>query len=86
MSAYYELLNNNNEDKATNFLIETITNIYQNPTHKINSNSKNTMIDYVFDFFKELKNIFWKTNISLPDINLKGNIWDYALEIKKDIR
>jgi hypothetical protein len=58
MSAYYELLNNNNEDKATNFLIETITNIYQNPTHKINSNSKNTMIDYVFDFFKELKNIF----------------------------
>jgi len=82
MPAYHELLESRDEQKSINFLIDTIENIYQNPSHKINSNSKSTMVDYIFDFIKEIKGMFWKNNITIPD--LKATIWEYAIEVKKD--
>lgn len=81
MPAYHELIEARDESKAAEFLIKTIEEIYYNPSHKINSNSKQTLIDYIPEFFKDFRDMFWKKEISIPD--LKATIWDYGIEIKK---
>lgn len=84
MPAYHELLEARNEEKSTNFLINTIERIYQNPSNKINSKSKNTMVDYVLDFFKEFKGYFKKDQFSLPDMpDIKASVGDYNVQVVK---
>jgi len=71
MPAYFELLENKNQNEATKFLIDTINNIYTNPSNKINENSKTTFLDYFPDFLKEIKSMIAKNKVSLPEIEFK---------------
>ncbi len=82
LPAYFELLESKNDEKAMNYLIDTIEKIHTNPTQEINNNSKDTIFDYVLDW---LKWFFWNWSKTL-DINkiLKNltkeqvwEIWDY---------
>lgn len=83
MPAYTDLIENRDTTKASNFLINTVNDIYKNPTEKINSESKNTILDYLFDLFKSgKKSINWVSNFELPEI--EGDIGGYTVSIKKD--
>ncbi len=84
MPAYFELLENKNPNDATKFLIDTISDIYKNPSNKINENSKTTFLDYFTDFVKDFKNIIIKNKISLPEIEFKWKVWDYDIDISKN--
>lgn len=84
MPAYHELLETRSEEKSTNFLINTIERIYQSPSSRINSRSKTTMVDYVFDFFKEFKGYFKKDQFSMPEMpDIKASVGDYNIQIVK---
>ncbi len=84
MPAYFELLENKNQNEATKFLIDTINNIYTNPSNKINENSKTTFLDYFMDFVNEFKTMIIKNKINLPEIEFKWKIWDYDIDISKN--
>ncbi len=81
MPAYFELLENKNPNDATKFLIDTISDIYKNPSNKINENSKITFFDYFFDYFKNIK---IENGVSIPELDLKWKFWNFNIDISKN--
>lgn len=83
MPGFFELIDNRDKEKSIDFMIDTVKDIYANPSNKINTESKSSYIDYWIEAWNYFTGFFKKWDFKIPEIELEWKIWGIPIKIWK---